>query len=180
MKVRMLLPVLALAACSATPPANWARGGAAVDIPRARWVRGDVIVEVMPDGKVLLDGEHEFTVDRGGRVVDSDGEPVALLEPNGRLVGPDDKDLGQVGAMHAARPDEQNAWLSVMPSGEVIVYDDEGERHVFGVWVGCNQSASAHQVCTMLSHIIGVRVRAYDRGSGVTFGVGVGVGVPIR
>ena len=67
-----------------------------------------------------------------------------------------------------------------MPSGEVVRYDDEGERHLFGVWVGCNQSPSAHQVCTLVSHLVGMRIKANEPKSGVTFGVGVGVGVPIR
>jgi hypothetical protein len=175
-----LLLAFALAACSATPPARWVQGGARVDIPHARWVRGDVVVEILPDGKVVIDGDHELSVDTAGRVVDADAEPVALLEPNGRVVGPDDKDLGQVGAMHASLPENETAWLSVMPSGEVVVYDEEGERHLFGVWVGCNRSPSAHQVCTLVSHLVGVRLRAYSRQSGVSFGVGVGVGVPIR
>src|SRR5262245_49705759 len=105
-------------ACSANPPAHWPQGGSPIDIPHARWVRGDFVVEVFPDGRVLIDNERELTIDRVGRIVDGDGDPVALLEPNGHLVGPDEKDLGQVGAMTASLPDQQQAWLSVMPSGE--------------------------------------------------------------
>jgi len=172
----------ALSACSASPPANWAKGGAPLEIPRARWVFGSTAVEVIPDGKVIIDGEHEMTIDRGGRVFDADREPIALLEPDGRLIGPDDESLGVVGALTASRPSEQHAWLSVAPSGEVIVYDDEGERHLAGVWVGCNATPRTHQVCTLVSHLLAMRMRAAaERGEpSVGVGIGVGVGIPIR
>lgn len=174
-------PLVLLAACSATPPANWAQGGAALDIPRARWVRGDVTVDVAPDGKIFVNGEHELNVDRGGRVYDIDSQPVALLEPDGRVVGPDETPLGTVGALHASLPGEANAWLSVTPSGEVIRYLDEGERASFGVWMGCNASPRAHQTCTLITHLLGTKIREYERqGSGVSIGIGVGVGIPIR
>src|SRR5262245_29730513 len=139
-----------LSACSASPPAHWAQGGAALDIPKARWVIGTATVDVIPDGKILINGEHEMTIDRGGRVYDEDSQPVALLERDGRLVGPDDEALGFVGAMSASKAGEQYAWLSVAPSGEVVTYDEDHERHLAGVWIGCNGSPSAHQVCTLV------------------------------
>ncbi len=169
-----------LAACSATPPANWARGGTPLDIPRARWVWGSTTVDVAPDGKVLVNGEHELNVDRAGRVFDVEGQPVALLEPDGRLTGPDDRPLGNVGAMHASPPDQETAWLSVLGSGEVIRYDDEGERSAFGVWLGCNVSPRAHQTCTLITHLLGMRLREAAERPTPGFSIGVGVGIPIR
>jgi hypothetical protein len=167
--------------CSANPPANWAKGGAPLDIPRARWVFGSTLVEVVQDGKVIVGGEHTLTIDRGGRVFDPDREPVALLEPDGKLIGPDDESMGVVGALHASRADEPHAWISVAPSGEVIIYDDEGERRVAGVWIGCNATPRTHQVCTLVSHLLALRMRANaERGGGepsVGIGIGVGIGV---
>jgi len=185
MKPGILLTALCLGgvACSSSPPAHWAQGGAQLEIPKARWVIGTATVDLIPDGKILINGEHELTIDRGGRVYDEDSQAVALLEPDGRLVGPDDEPLGVVGAMHASRPGEQNAWISVAPSGEVVSYDDEGERHLAGVWIGCNASPRTHQVCTLVTHLLAMRMKATsERGdsSGVSFGIGVGVGVPIR
>lgn len=181
-RLALAVPLVLLAACSATPPANWARGGAALDIPRARWVRGDITVDIGPDGKIFINGDHELTVDRGGRVFDVDAQPVALLEPDGHVVGPDDTPLGTVGALHASMPGEANAWLTVTGSGEVIRYDDEGERSTFGVWMGCNATMRAHQTCTLITHLVGMRIRDYERQNqgGVSIGIGVGVGVPIR
>lgn len=180
-RLALIAPLALLAACSATPPANWARGGAPLDIPRARWVWGSTTIDVSPDGKVFLNGEPELNVDRGGRVFDLDGQPVALLEPDGRVIGPDEKPLGIVGALHASLPDEATAWLSVTGSGEVIRYDDEGERSSFGVWLGCNSSPRAHQTCTLLTHLLAMRLRENERSSsGVSVGIGVGIGIPIR
>jgi hypothetical protein len=180
-RLALTAPLALLVACSATPPANWTRGGATLDIPRARWVWGESAVDIAPDGKIFINGEHELNVDRGGRVFDADGQPVALVEQNGQVVGPGDKPLGMVGALHASLPDEEQAWLSVAPSGEVIRYGEEGERMAFGVWLGCNVSPRAHQTCTLISHLIGMKIRETQReGSGISVGIGVGVGIPVR
>ena len=183
MKYGLLLAALAsAAACSASPPAHWAQGGAQLEIPKARWVIGTATVDVYPDGKVLVNGEQNLTVDRAGRVYDEENQPVALLEPDGRLIGPDDEALGVVGAMHASRPGEQNAWISVAPSGEVVSYDDEGERHLAGVWIGCNATPRTHQVCTLITHLLAMRIKAATEreSGGPSVGIGIGVGVPIR
>jgi hypothetical protein len=157
--LRLLLgSVLALSACAPAVPANWAHGGARLDIPRARWVVGSYIVEITPDGKVLLNSEQQMTVDGGGRVFDTSNDPIALLEPDGRLVGPGDKPLGNVGVLHAAKAEEAHAWLSVMPTGEVVQYTDGGTRGTLGVWIGCNQSYTAHQTCTLVSHLLAQRI----------------------
>jgi hypothetical protein len=180
----LLLSSLALSACAPTPPAHWAQGGALVELPRARWVQGDTTIDIMPDGKVLFDGEHELSVDRGGRVFDPDGEPIALLEPDGRLLGPNDTALGVVGALNASLPGEDQAWITVAEAGEVIAYGDDGERLPLGQWVGCAKSLRAHQVCTLVTHLVGLRLRAMAARAGdpvgVSVGVGVGVSVPVR
>jgi hypothetical protein len=171
-----------LGACSIGPPAHWAHGGAAVEVPRARWVHDRTIVDVMPDGHVLVDGDHQLTIDRGGRVFDLDNEPIALLEPDGRLMGPDHRALGVVGALHASPPNEAVAWLTVAPNGEVIRYDAEGDRFPDGVWTGCGDSSRTHQVCTLVTHLFALRARAQERGAGgppLYFGPGVGVGIGV-
>jgi hypothetical protein len=168
---------LALGACAPGVPANWARGGAMLDVPRARWVVGTAVVEVFPDGRIVMNDEDEMTVDRGGRVFDPGHEPVALLEPDGRLVGPGDKPLGNVGVLHASRAEEANAWLSVMPTGEVVRYGDDGERATLGVWIGCNQSYSAHQTCTLISHLLAPKIMsAQQRSMQYLPGYGMGPG----
>jgi hypothetical protein len=179
MKRARLLLLAATAACSATPPANWATGGATLDIPRARWVYGDTVVDVIEDGRILVNGYQEFTVDAAGRLFDLDHEPVALLEADGLVSAPDDEVLGIVGSEHASRPDEDHAWLSLTPSGEVIRYDEDGERYGFGVWMGCRVSPRASQLCVYLTHVLGKSLMYRPR-PGVSVGIGVGVGVPIR
>lgn len=135
-----------------------------LDIPRARWALVDNAIDLMPDGTVFINSEHVLSLDRAGRVVNPHKEPVALLTPDGHVLGPSDTDLGVVGALHASLPDEPNAWLSVLPTGEVIRYGDEGERMNFGAWLGCNRSPRTQQTCTLVSHILGMKIKEeYDR-----------------
>jgi hypothetical protein len=160
MKRALLLSVasLFLAACATKPPGNWVKGGAPLDVIPSRWVRGDTTIEIMPDGKVVANSEHLLSVDRGGRVFDVEAKPVALLEPDGRVIGPDDKSLGFVGAWSASLPDKRLAWLAVMNTGEVVRFGDEGERTPMGVWVGgCGYSLRAHQLCTLVTHLLVMR-----------------------
>lgn len=169
---------LLLTACTATPPANWAKGGAVLELPRARWVRGETIVDLVPEGQILVNGEPYFTLDRAGRMADLDGEPVALLEADGRVTGADDTPMGMVGWMNAALPEQSTAWLSIQPSGQVVRYDDEGEASVYGVWMGCSASPRTHQACTYVTHVLAQKLRPEEPRSGVS--IGVGVGVPLR
>lgn len=126
-------------------------------------------------------------IDRGGRTWDSNNDPVALLEPNGQVMGPGDKLLGSVGVLHASRAGESSAWLSVLPSGEVVQYADDGTRSPLGAWVGCHQTYLSHQTCTYLSHILAPRISSslqnnqsmYSRGlgwgsGGLVPGMGIG------
>ncbi|WP_437998018.1 hypothetical protein WMF26_46825 [Sorangium sp. So ce185] len=180
-RLALVVPLSLLAACTATPPANWARGGALLDIPRARWVHGNLAVDVLPDGKILVNGEHQLNVDRGGRVFGLEAEPLALLEPDGRVIGPNDDPLGQIGVLHASLPGEATAWLTVAQSGAVIRYVEEGEREPFGVWLGCGVTPRAHQTCTLVTHLLGLRIRKLERQTttepvGLGFGSGLGLG----
>lgn len=186
--IAFALGALALSACAKGVPAHWAHGGALLDVPRARWVVGASIVEVFPDGRVMLNDSQEMTVDRGGRVYDTNNDPIALIEPNGDVVGPGDKPLGNVGVLHAAQADEKHAWLSVLPSGEVVRYSDEGDKSSLGVWIGCESSYSAHQTCTLISHLLAQRILSATRNpqglmpSNLGYGPGYypGFGVPLR
>src|SRR5262252_9258515 len=91
------LVAIALAGCEPRPPANWVQGGARLDIPRARWTRSGHLFDIMPDGKVLSDGGHVFSLDAAGRVFNPDGDPIGVLQDDGRLVGRDNVALGRIG-----------------------------------------------------------------------------------
>lgn len=169
--------ILLGSACTQTPPASWARGGAALDVPNARWINGVATIIVTPNGNVFRDGELDLRVDRAGRVFDLDNRPVAILETTGEVYGPDDEELGQVGAMSAGLPDEPYAWLSVSPDGEVIRFDEDGVRKNFGLWQGCGASLRTMTTCVLLTHIYTMRFReSTPRGPSVGIGIGIGVG----
>lgn len=161
----------ALMGCQAHPPAHWAQGGSRLDIPRARWSHGDWVIDVMPDGRVLGNGEHLFTIDAAGRVFDVDNDPIALLEMDGQLVGKDETNLGRVGLRNASPPGVEFAWLTLDDMGRVVRFDPEGGPHPDGAWSGCGR---ALRTCTLVTHAIAL---SQTRGrSGVQVGVGVGVG----
>jgi len=161
--------------CAPSTPPRWAEGGAPLLIPAAHWDRGDAdAIDVKPDGDVLEGGRLIFKLDRVGRAVDEDYEPVALLLPDGRVAGPDNYFLGQVGVTNASPPFAGSAWLSVLPNGQVVFYDQDGARASGGQWAGC--SGAALRTCTYVTHL--VVLRNYSRRDGnVSVGVGVGVGV---
>lgn len=172
----------ALSGCGGGPPAGWQAGGALIVVPRARWILGDSAIELLADGRVLLAGEHVMTIDRAGRVVNDENEPVALLLPNGKVFGPGERELGRVGPGGAALAGDDSAWVTIAPTGEVLRHDDDGESRPFGAWVGCGASPWAMQTCTLVTHLLGEQVLARMRASTSSFGfgVGAGVGVPIR
>jgi hypothetical protein len=177
----LLVSAVFLSACEATPPVHWVVGGASLEIPHARWVRGEGTVDITADGMVFVDGDHQLDIDRAGRVFDLDAEPVALLEPDGRLIGPDDAPLGVVGSMHASLPGRSTAWITVTENGEVITYDDDGQRSGMGVWVGgCGVSARTHQVCTLVTHLIAMKLRDRSSDSDGLASRGDGMGVRMR
>jgi hypothetical protein len=143
-------------------------------LPAARWDRPDSEpLEIHPDGRVLEDGDLAFVVDRVGRVVDSEYEPFALLFSDGRLAGVEARPLGHIGVTNAAPPDRHQAWLSVMPDGAVVFYDEDGERIAGGRWRGCE--GAAHRTCTLVTHLVTVR-NYVRRSTSPAVGVGIGVG----
>jgi len=175
--VRYVGPLLAWLAlgCAPTVPLRWAEGGSPLTLPTARWNRGDNDpIDVRPDGKVLEDGSVIFVVDRVGRVADDHFEPVAVLLPDGRLAGTDEHFLGQVGISNASPPMSGQAWLAVVPNGQVIYFDDDGTRSGGGLWTGCE--GPAHRTCTLVTHLIALRSYMQRAQTGVSVGVGVGVG----
>lgn len=162
------------AACTPREPPRWAEGGAQLELPSARWERSGDLIEIRPNGHVIEDGKLIFVIDRVGRVVDEDYEPVALLFPDGLLAGSGNRHLGHVGISNAAPPGSPVAWLAVTPDGTVTYFDSDGERSPGGRWTGC--SGAALRTCTLVTHLVAMRHFRPYRHPGLTFGVGIGVG----
>jgi hypothetical protein len=175
-RVPFFCALLLVAATSCTPsePPRWAEGGAPLALPTAQWQRDGDTIEIRPNGHVIEDGDLLYVIDRVGRVVDEDYEPVALLFPDGRLAGPDDRNMGHVGISNAAPPDRVEAWLAVTPDGAVTYFDYDGERSAGGRWTGC--TGAALRTCTLVTHLMAMRHYSDRRQPGVTVGVGIGVG----
>lgn len=132
-------------------------------------------MELRPDGRVLLDGDLLFVIDRVGRVTDDEYEPFAVLQPDGQLVGTNDTSLGRLGVTNASPPGVVEAWLAVMPDGGVVYFDSDGQRTAGGVWRGCD--GPVLRSCTLVTQLLAIRnYRAPRVGMGVGVGVGVGVG----
>lgn len=159
--------------CQAHPPAHWVQGGTRLDLPRARWSRGDVVIDLMPDGRVFGNGEHLFTIDAGGRVFDLENEPIALLEGDGQVVGNNDASLGRVGLRNASPPGVEAAWLTIEETGAVVRFDPEGGPLHDGFWAGCG---AALRTCTLATHVLALGQMRGGPHSNVSVGVGVGVG----
>jgi hypothetical protein len=175
-RTSLFVALLALATgCTPALPPRWAEGGAQLVLPQARWNRGGDNVEIKPNGYVYEDGDLAFVIDRVGRVVDEDFEPVAILLPDGMVAGTDSYYYGRVGVSNASPPDRQTAWLAVVPDGNVIFFDDDGERRSGGRWQGC--APPALRTCTLVTHILTMRDYVRRSESGVSVGIGVGVGV---
>jgi hypothetical protein len=162
------------AGCSANPPPRWVEGGAPLVVGAARWDReSDDTIEILEDGSVLEDGDQILFVDRAGRVADEDHEPVAILLPDGHVAGPDNVLLGRVGVSNAAPPGSAAAWLAILPNGQVVRFDPDGDQEHDGVWYGCD--GRKRRTCTLITHVLAMRHYRDHRGGGVTFGVGVGI-----
>jgi hypothetical protein len=156
---------------------GWQQGGAPLTIPRARWVNGETLVDVEPDGRVLIGGKHAFTLDSAGRVYDPYNEPVALLKPDGFVFGEGDDPMGWVGANEAILPGEDYSWLVMDQAGLLLRIDSDGDQRPFGQWMGCG-GVTTVQTCMLLSHIIGQEIlaRRQSQRSGPSVGIGIGVG----
>jgi hypothetical protein len=174
---RLAFVLVALAACSPKEPPRWPEGGAHLVVPKAVWERGDDDpIEIRENGQVVEDGDVLFVIDRVGRVVDHRYEPLAILLPDGNVVGTDNRALGYVGVTNAAPPWARNAWLAIMPDGAVTLFEPDGERLFGGRWTGC--TGAAQRACTLVTHLVALKHRpGPNEGGGVTFGVGIGIGL---
>jgi len=168
--------VSTLFGCTPSAPPRWAEGGSLLAISPARWDRPDEDpVEIQANGRVVEGGHLRFVIDRVGRVTDDDYEPFAVLQPDGHLIGTEDNALGYVGLSNAAPPFSEQAWLSLLPSGQVLYFEPNGDRTAAGVWHGCE--GPNRRACTLVTQLYAVRHYRRAGHGGVTFGVGVGVGV---
>jgi len=172
----LVVVALLASSCAAKPPPNWATGGARLGLSAARWTRSEATVDIRPDGKVLIDGDVVLGLDSAGRVFETDGEPVAVLEPDGGLIGRDSAHMGMVGSQTASFPGDRTAWVGLGPRGEVIRFGSEGERSQDGYWQGCDGSMAT--TCMLVTHVI--LLREWQRRPRVGVGIGIGFGVPIR
>ncbi|MEZ4297672.1 MAG: hypothetical protein R3B70_22115 [Polyangiaceae bacterium] len=124
---------LAGAGCASTvPPPGWQQGGAMLWVPNAAWRAGSMNVDLLGDGQVVMNGTARFRIDAAGRVMDADGDPVALLRRDGKLVGNEGEELGTVGPTTAAVPGAPYASLGILPSGQVVRFEENGARRAEG------------------------------------------------
>src|SRR5690349_8803900 len=166
---------LGLAGCAPTPPAAWATGGARLTLDEAHW-EGGGDVALHKDGRVTVDGDLAFSIDVAGRVYDDDGDPAAVLLPDGNVAGTDRSHYGRVGVTNASPPGSEVAWLSVTPDGAVTLYDlEDGDRRAAGRWTGCK--GPVLRTCTFVTHLVVLARAAAAQRSSMSFGVGVGVGM---
>jgi hypothetical protein len=167
---------LSLWACSSPePPPNWARGSSPIDLPNARWYRehDGAVVDLLADGRVFVDNDHWFTVDHAGRIFEPDHEPIAILAPDGQLLGKNGVSLGFVGLRNAALPGQRNAWIALDERGEVHRYEPDGESQRDGAWTGCG---AALRACTVTTHLVSLLEAERRPRVGVGFGFGVMLG----
>src|SRR5690606_23558567 len=123
----LLLVSVVLAACQAVAPARWAEGGAPLVLPDAEWSRteGEPLT-ISATGEVRRDGELLFIIDAAGRVFEENKEPIALLGPDGHVVGTDEEALGRVGLRNASPPWDGVAWLRVGADGTLMLFAQGG------------------------------------------------------
>ena len=177
LRTALALVGLGVSACSGpNPPPRWVEGGAPLVVKSARWQRADDDpIEILPNGQVVEDGDPILLVDPAGRVVDDSNDPVAILLPDGRVAGNDSRYMGHVGIANAAPPWSASAWLSILPNGQVLTYDEEGEQEPDGAWEGCN--GPQLRTCALVTHMLLMRKWQSQPRSGVSVGVGIGIGV---
>ena len=170
-----LLAVVLMTSCTAKLPPSWASGGSRLTIQTARWVRGDSTYEIRPDGKVIADGEAVLGIDAVGRVFETDGDAVAVLQTDGHLVGKDDASMGFVGPVSATFPGSDRAWFSIGSNGQVVRYDGESPATPDGAWLGCEGPAG--RTCALVTHVVLLRELRNRPRMGIGFGFGMGFGV---
>lgn len=169
---------------SSVPPPGWQQGGAPIFLPRATWTYRYTAVELLPDGRVIVNERHVFSLDRAGRVFDPDGGSIALLRPDGRLVGNGGEDLGAVAPTAAALPGEGYASLAIAPDGRVIK-QDESDPTALGSWAGCGFYAVSLQACMLVTLLVTTKFQPYrpiNRYPTTPYGTpampGFGLGIP--
>lgn len=175
MRHALLLGSLLAAACAPSPPPRWEAGGAPLLVRPARWESSDDDpIEITEDGRVLDDGDLWLLIDRVGRVADDDGEPLAVLFPDGHLAGEDNRLLGRVGVTNGAPPGGAAAWFTIRRDGQVVRFDWDGEPSDAGRWIGCD--GPQLRTCALVTQLAFLQRYHRPSGSGVRIGIGVGVG----
>ncbi|MBK8255780.1 MAG: hypothetical protein IPK82_24320 [Polyangiaceae bacterium] len=148
----------ALVGCSSTlPPPGWQKGGAVLWVPTAAWRVSWLNVDLAQDGSVYMNGTLSFQIDAVGRVIDANGDPVALLQPDGKLIGTMGEDMGSVGPTTAAESGSAYATLAILPSGEVVHFEGGPQTTSRGGWTGCGVYAPSLQACMLVTHLISTR-----------------------
>lgn len=157
-----LVACMTLASCAAPVPANWARGGAPLELGAATWERPDAEpVQLTAAGDVFVDGELWYHVDAQGRLIDGDGDPAALLSSDGQVFSATNTYSGRVGVRNASPPWSGVAWVRIGEDGVVSWFDDDGVPHNEGRWTGCE--GSRVRLCTLLTHWILLSQTRYNR-----------------
>ncbi len=173
---RLILPLVVLASswlsgCAPAEPTRWVEGGAPLTIGRARWERpASATVDLLADGRVLVDGDHLWTIDASGRVFLPNGDPLAVLTEDGTLLGTDDERLGTVGVDSATSPTLPGASLRIAADG-TMQHVRDGKAQPEGTWHGCE--APVMRTCVLVTQMLTVQ----EQRSRPTIGVGVGFGI---
>ncbi len=79
-----------------------------------------------------------------GRVSDDDYDALAVLLPDGHLVGTDNRALGYVGLNNATPPFAEQAWLSLQSDGRVVFYEPNGDSRSTRPMDGLRRPESPH------------------------------------
>jgi hypothetical protein len=111
---------------------------------------GERGANLLPDGRVFVDGQLWFVVDRLGRVFLREKKPFAVLMRDGRLLGRDDRLIGRIFDHRAALPHDENNLFGLGENGTVVDYQD-GEPK--GAWRGCD---SLLRTCTLVTYLVDV------------------------
>jgi len=77
---------------------------------------------------------------------------VAMLQPDGSLLGVNSLDLGAVDASDATPPGEGRTWLALTREGRVYYVDGDGAKSWDGHWVGCD--GPIRRTCTLVTHFL--------------------------
>ncbi|MFO0551181.1 MAG: hypothetical protein U0271_22515 [Polyangiaceae bacterium] len=157
LRLAAVLGVLGLVACSSPKsPNGWQTGGARLDLPGAQWTYKNkpVVIRTHMDwAEVMVDGDVVMVLDRVGRIYDRYQRPLGMLEPDGRVVGLNEEQLGIVGSAYAALPGRPNAWLGLDAQGQLTRFSPEGAPMPAGQWIGCGYTPFTQQACLLVSYL---------------------------